>query len=1442
MVRILGEEDQSIRILGEDPTQTEEQQVPEVDPFAAAMRRLDESLIVATKGEPFEDGPEVKADLRRETEATVLAQANQVLTEENLSPKEATERLIEIQETGETILFSDYWELERQALIEQDPEFGSLQALSALKFQYMVETLEDNVRQAKEAGPNAVVSFVDRYLLRNWPIGIAERLMGKGEKEGDEFLAALSGTMSFEDFKTFLDSKITEYSEQGVLFGDNRFAIQELLSDAVRRGDDSGFLADKLLAVFEAAFPMVPLSTVPKSARALRAISRARTTATQAGLTGGHKAATEAAEAIARATDEVENLSGMTVRILDPVADDAPVRPLMSAAQDAQTYQDLSKEVFSFVQRALGDSFDLDLLSTRVREKADYVAKSVNRPLNDVLFNFNNNTAVFRIGNFRTGDAVTERTAKKIAENIPNSSVVKVGKDKYVVEITEVMDTDAFNTIKQNPVEEIGNAVSRTVSAITPNFLKGSYLRDADELTNLAQRAESGEVKIKEAVAAWGRDADKMSGRDFDEVGRVISELQSGALSKNRSWFDEQTFNEVFQQVHGRKPTKRQTKGYLAVVNLSDYAYVTKGWMLVRNLQRQGFRQITVKVGDELQPVAARKVSEVPSDVTHVMVGSTGNIVELSKYQGPKSNFFAMDFEVGNGITETRHVVDVDTIRPLEPTDVLGYNAGGSRINPTANQFISFEVEGKIVRVAMSASSRKEAAKAVDELQNLMDAAREGRLTDDIVQDNRSWYTVGNMDSVEDFLRFAKDEGWDLTKKTSVKRRERDSTTFVSSADDVFVQDGNLEDYFTFSNRRNDRPLLHYGGASTYNDNPIKSVVHQVNSVNRQIAHETYNNAAIASLGKAVKDIVPPQAGYGVRDYYYNMESLLKDSTEDLPKLLLERKRIFELRSGVRTEGEKWVQGLADKAMEGLYNATGISVKLGSPADNLNKFGFYHTFFGDAFQFVLQASHVGALVAMHPVLALKGATLGYMMKKSLDLPYGSAEFNLMMQNMAKKFDMPLQDIMDLREVFADIGRYEIDPSGLAEGFENASFSISGVNSKALRVAGNTTGKAWDSASKVGMYFFNKGEQASRITAFGLSSLLWKQANPSGRLNSKIAKAWISNKEQALTLNMNQSNKARVQQGLLKVPTQFYSFLLRAFEGVFIGKNLTRDERLALFAYSGPLWGMTGLGLQSSAEAVIDYFGVERDGPTAEGIRNGPIEALLDWTFGGDFDVGLAGRLSVGDAIGDILRSFREESIFESLMGAGGGKFGSFSANLLVGLSNISTGKPHYGKLQLAEALRENRLIDNVSKAYGLYADEIYSSKTGKVIRGLDLSTWETLGVALGIPSGEVQDYYDFDSIRYGKEKDYVERSKALDILINDFYTALDKSDGKKADKVLQEIEAIITKSNLTEEQKGRLRNRVMNGAKEKTTYELYMKLIRLGLTDEAESFAELVVN
>lgn len=1439
MVKILGETGLSIKILGGE-TVTEEQ-AAQVNPLAASTRRNDESVIAATGSVPVA-GNEAQAfaGVSVETQDAINIALQQVLTEQELDAKTASQRLEDIIRKGEAVKASDYWALEREALMENDPEFEGLQALSALKLQYMMETLEDRIRQEKPASTKGkVAGWFDRYIVRGTTIGAVEGLTLRSKREGDEFAAALAGTMSFSEFQEFLDEKIDGYLEEGVFFKGNYTALQDLYEDAIRRGNDEGLIGEFLWAAADVMFPVVSYGSVVKTAKTLTRLGKSRTIATQAGIGGGHKAATNTAEAIARVTDEPENLAGMGPRILDPVADEAPVRPLQSAAQDAQTHVDIYNSVKEYVRRSLGSAYDEAQVRAYVQTRAASIAENVNRPITDTLFSYDNNVLTVQVGHFRTGEPVSRATAQKIAKDIPEASIKQVddaGK-KFVVEVQEVVNIDRFVKVGQTPVQAVGNAVQRAAYKVLGNKLTaGAYLRDADDLTDLIQRAETGATKIREALAKFGAPLKKLSSSQIEDIGEIVQDLQSGALAGQRSWLTRDQFVKAYEQKFNRPPSTKVIDGYNSLVELNDYAYVTKASMMIRDMQRKGFRQIAVKIGDNMDRVSGLRLSELPADATHVVDATTGRVVSVKDYKGPKNNIFRIDFEVGDGLAESRYVVDTDTIRPLEASDVLGYNAGGSRINPEANYFISFEVDNKIVRVAMSAFSQKEATQAAKELQTLLDAYRMGTLTDELVQANSSFHKM--IDNADDFRQLVADEGWDASQTTSVNTRARDSNVFVGANEDVFVAGGSLEEFALFTNRRNDRPLMHFGGARTFNDNPVKSVVNQVNSVSRRLAYETYNDAAIASLGKAVKEIVGSRQGYSLRDYYYNMESLLPANTrQGVVNTLLERKRIFELRSGVRTKGEEWAQEMTDRMTEGLYDMTGLKVKIGGPADQLTKFGFFSTFFGDVFQIALQSSQAAAIVAMHPVTGIKGMNLGRLLMKSVNLPQGET-LNLLVKRMAKTFDMPEQDILDLRQAYLDIGRYEIDPESVAEGFEGAMSSMA-VNRRGLRVATTSTGKAWDTASKAGLYFFNKGEQISRVSAFGTSALEWRKLNPTGKFTSEKALSWISNKEQALTLHMTNANKGMVQRGLLKVPTQFLSFLLRTFEGVFIGKNLTRQERLGLMVYMGPLWGLTGVGLSGSVDNVNEALGIEPNSFLGESTRSGPIEALLDWAFDGEFDVALASRLSIGDAVSDMFRSFQQESMFEFFAGAGGGKVGSASANLVSAFGNILTGNRHYGTLQLAEALREVKAIDNVAKVQGILAHDVYTSKTGKRIKGLDLSVGETLGVALGIPSGEVQDYYAYDAIRYASDQAYVKRSKALTVIMNELWTAIADKDTERATSLSQQIEALIEVSDLSEAQKGDLRAQALRGFKEKTTVELYLNLMQMGLIEEAQAFAKL---
>ena len=145
------------------------------------------------------------------------------------------------------------------------------------------------------------------------------------------------------------------------------------------------------------------------------------------------------------------------------------------------------------------------------------------------------------------------------------------------------------------------------------------------------------------------------------------------------------------------------------------------------------------------------------------------------------------------------------------------------------------------------------------------------------------------------------------------------------------------------------------------------------------------------------------------------------------------------------------------------------------------------------------------------------------------------------------------------------------------------------------------------------------------------------------------------------------SRADIQQGILRVPTQFYSYMLRSFEGVFIGKDLSDLERIRLAAMIGPFYGMTGIGATSLTSSTVDAlnaylpdsFQVEEGSDAFRLIKNGPIDAIFAWaddTLLGDAapEVSIASRVSLGDGVVDTYRNYRDANVFEIIGGAGTG--------------------------------------------------------------------------------------------------------------------------------------------------------------------------------------------
>lgn len=105
----------------------------------------------------------------------------------------------------------------------------------------------------------------------------------------------------------------------------------------------------------------------------------------------------------------------------------------------------------------------------------------------------------------------------------------------------------------------------------------------------------------------------------------------------------------------------------------------------------------------------------------------------------------------------------------------------------------------------------------------------------------------------------------------------------------------------------------------------------------------------------------------------------------------------------------------------------------------------------------------------------------------------------------------------------------------------------------------------------GTWFFNKGEQTVRTTAWNAAYLRWRDANPKALFDDKAIKQVLARAD-LLTVNMSHASNASWNYGWKSVPTQFFSYRTRMMEQ-FLSKKLTPMERGRLFLTNSVIYGV-----------------------------------------------------------------------------------------------------------------------------------------------------------------------------------------------------------------------------------------------------------------------------
>jgi hypothetical protein len=323
--------------------------------------------------------------------------------------------------------------------------------------------------------------------------------------------------------------------------------------------------------------------------------------------------------------------------------------------------------------------------------------------------------------------------------------------------------------------------------------------------------------------------------------------------------------------------------------------------------------------------------------------------------------------------------------------------------------------------------------------------------------------------------------------------------------------------------------------------------------------------------------------------------------------------------------------------------------------------------------------------------------------------------------------------------------------------------------------------------------FNEGDRVARLMATNVAYREFRKAYPvldvSTDVGFRIMDDFITQRADALTMNMTRASAAWWQQGFMSLPTQWLGYQAKLVENIFFGKNLTGAERGRLGLSQVILFGGAGVPLGTWAvNAFVDESsqGIDKDAYTL--LRYG----VLDYTLSNliNEDTAMSGRLGTGEGMYQLYQNIMDQNFVETLGGPATAiavDTGSSAMTLVGSLFNSNIAITQY---DLTKVLRNISSMDKVAKAYYLMQTGEFIDKKGRALAE-GMSPWNALWNSLGIPFQEVQLYYDVRQALYAESqmvKSVTDRTRELIRLQNDY---IKEGDLRSAEGIRDEILSLI---------------------------------------------------
>jgi hypothetical protein len=1324
--------------------------------------------------------------------------------------------------------FSDF--VLEDALTVDDPNYNPRMANLYRNQQIAFEVMAERFKGAQEKGVvGTTLDFVDRYLIRQIGIGTYEDLTRRSERKGLE-LAQAAADMDGDEYRQFIEAYADELTEEGVFRGDNWFAYQDGLNEAVNAGYDVNAGFNQIMG----ATDLAGLGGVAKAS-----LKGAGKVVTRVGKVRGVKAADDAVERLSEAgvrshpevQDELMPSAQSITKDVDVIgATQSKTNEIFQKNKLVKEVQELSKSG-SFGRMAT--KADIDGLAGQISAR---LAKTSSRP----LANYN---VVDRTG---LGDMAVQVRVGKISDGTPYRSeaaatnAAKSMQDKSGL-VAKATPVDADDISKGFYVElEETMDLTRTASAVdvagvTENILAkalgSTRAMDDMKLNTLANMSESGQGAIRERVLPYLKPLEKLKYDSKVALGKVYRELRDGQDAYIRDGYTEAEFRQKFKLHHpkGQDATDADIDAFYAAQTLNDTAYILQANRLASRYVSKGYKSISI--GDTHIP--AKRVTDALPDDVRILDESTGRAL-YSQDLTDGMAIWKLDRELEGGL---EYVTRPKNVRSIQYEDVLSYNAGGRRVNPDAKYFATT----KDNRALFTAFSEKQVMSGVDDINTLMRAARAaGKQIDELVDELDGLIPSRNkwnpdIENTADFVAWLGKKGIRTTDDISYKARDG----VVEGAGDLY-SGMNMAEYQRATTRRSDEVLMEYGGKETFNENPIKAMVDQFSEASAEYSFRNYNyNAKTAWLKKALRVDKLPE-GTDVNALFRETAATGDGATD---RKLRSLRGIIERRESLASPAVGAMQDYARKLEEFVFDKTNTKVKFTGVEGTLLNIGFQSAFgFANVSQFFLQATHAASIVAISPKAGSEAAAMVLPMRLAMSSGSEAAK-KLAYKRMAKVSSMSEADFAEYEKYLRTSGRDLVENDAIEKG-TGAGFGVSWWEGSSLlpesvQKVGGVAARGIKKTADVGLIPFNEGERLSRHTGIMTAFIEHRRMFPNVSALSDEGRAWITRREQDLTFNMTTASRGAWQSGLLKVPTQWLSYSMRTMEALVFGGGLSGPERARLGLMMTMMGGAAGFGTGIGSRVgdwAGETFGIEPDSIAFTTLKYGIVDGIGSWALSGitgeDVRTAFGTRIAPLTAFTDLYRKVTEESTVSALAGPSGeiaGGMASAGLNALMGGVDLIINGDGYGRetfmKDMERVLRTPSGIDNWFKAREMYMTGAYRSKTGTTLP-MEFSDVEAAMQAIGITNFKVAEYYERKTDIWRSEKSARDFTKQLQ---NDFRLALAKyeRDPVAGKKFMDEIGARIEFSGFSPLVKSQMRRNLAR-SEGNSVVDMALKLISEG--------------